>query len=122
MASFRIESTHPQNKVDALRELLQMSQSRDSRLKPTWVPLLPTFFHQAGLEEVESDIKDAPPHLALAKHECNLVMHDMFIRNTKNEEAIQKLKKVLNEVARETRQGSCWSFTRWTVIGKKPIV
>lgn len=100
--------------------MLKLSQGRDSRLKPTWVPNLPAFYLETGLVEVESDVKDSPPHLALASHECNLVMHDMFIRNMQNKDEAQSLKELLTDVAQETRAGSFWAFTRWTVIGRKP--
>jgi hypothetical protein len=35
MLSFRIEKTHPDNKIDALVQLMTLSQGQDARLKPT---------------------------------------------------------------------------------------
>ncbi|RYP89415.1 hypothetical protein DL769_000066 [Monosporascus sp. CRB-8-3] len=121
VASFRIETLNPDTNVEALQELLRLSQGQDSRLKPTWVPRLPDLLSDVGLVEVESDVKDAPPHLALAKHECNLLMHHVFINKTPDEALAQALAELLPKVARETREGAYWAFTRWTVIGRKPI-
>jgi hypothetical protein len=100
---------------------MQISQPQDSRLSPTWVPKLPGLFSSAGLEEVESDVRDAAPHLAIAMHECNLVIHELIARKSQNEQVAQGIKELLPEVASETRDGSCWALTRWTVTGRKPM-
>lgn len=121
IASFRIEKTNPGNKVDALSKLLKISQPQDTRFSPKWVPNLPTLFTDGGLENVQSDVRDAPPHLALAKHENALPVHEFIARKLRNEGLIQELKKLIPEVAKETRQGACWAFTRWTVVGRKPL-
>jgi hypothetical protein len=120
MSSFRIEKMRPDNKVEALTRLLRLSQTQDARLKPTWVPKLTESFSQAGLEEVESDLREAKPHLALALHECGLMIPELIARKTQNEQVAQGIKELLPKVAEETRAGSCWAFTRWNVVGRKP--
>jgi len=119
MSSFRIEKTGVKNEVAALSQLLQLSQGQDSRLKPTWVSRLPSLFSDAGFHDILSDVQDASPHLAIAMHECNLPIHDLVARKTNNTSLIQELRKLMPEVLRETREGSYWAFTRWTVIGQK---
>ncbi|CAF9926351.1 hypothetical protein IMSHALPRED_006938 [Imshaugia aleurites] len=120
VASFRIEKTKPENNVDALRQLLHLSQGQDARLSPTWVPNLTTLFTNSGLGDVQSDARDAPPHLALAMHECSLPIHELIARKTQNEGVTHALTDLMPEIAKETREGSCWAFTRWIVIGRKP--
>ncbi|KAH7400550.1 S-adenosyl-L-methionine-dependent methyltransferase [Phaeosphaeria sp. MPI-PUGE-AT-0046c] len=121
VASFRIEKTAVSNKVEALTGLLALSQGQDARLKPTWVPGLAGLFELAGLEQVQSDVRDAPPHLALAMHECSLTIHELIARQTGKPEIAQTLSKMMPEVGLETRHGACWAFTRWTTIGRKAI-
>ncbi|KAI5921202.1 S-adenosyl-L-methionine-dependent methyltransferase [Camillea tinctor] len=120
ISSFRIEKTDPKNKVDALTKLVNMFQGQDARLRPTWVSELPRHFSEAGLGNIESDIKDASPHLTIALHDCSLMMNELVMRKMKNEQALQGLKTLMLEVGKETREGSCWAATRWTVIGRKP--
>ncbi|KAE8374948.1 hypothetical protein BDV26DRAFT_268828 [Aspergillus bertholletiae] len=121
VSSFRIEKSNPGNKVDAFTELIRISQAQDARLRPTWVPRLPAYFEDIGMEGVEADVKDPPPHLALAKHECSLIIHELISRKTQNTAVGEELKWIIPEVARETQQGSYWAFTRWSVIGRKPL-
>ncbi len=42
-------------------------------------------FAAHGFENVHSDVRDASPHLALATHECNLLIHELIVRKTLNE-------------------------------------
>ena len=120
IASFRIDKIDPTCETNALSDLMKISQSQDARLKPTWVPRLPALFTDCKLESVESDVRDAPPHLALAMHECNLPIHELIARKTGNAAVAKALSDLMPEIERETRLGSCWAFTRWVVIGKKP--
>ncbi|KAL8782129.1 MAG: hypothetical protein Q9213_005663 [Squamulea squamosa] len=119
VASFRIEKAHPAAETKALTQLLELSQGQDARLSPTWVPHLATTFTKGGLVDVESDVRDAPQHLALAMHECNLSIHELIARKTHNESVAKKLAGLMPDIASETRKGACWAFTRWTVIGRK---
>ncbi|KAA8627694.1 umta methyltransferase family protein [Pyrenophora tritici-repentis] len=119
VASFRIEKTEASNKVEALTGLLALSQGQDARLKPTWVPGLARSFELAGLEQMHTDVRDAPPHLALAMHECNLTIHELIARQTGKPEIAKALAQMMSEVGVETRNGACWAFTRWTIIGRK---
>ncbi|KAI0553288.1 S-adenosyl-L-methionine-dependent methyltransferase [Xylaria curta] len=121
VASFRIEKTHPGNNTDALERLLHASQGQDSRLRPTWVPQLGDLFSSVGkLCDVHIDVRDAPGYLAMAMHECNITIHELLCRTTRNKEVSHQLETLLTEAAQETREGACWAFTRWTVVGKKP--
>ena len=106
--------------MDALQQLLKLSQGQDARLSPAWVPKLAALFVDSGLGDVESDVRDAPPHLALAMHECNLLIHELIARKTQNEDMTRVLTGLMPEIAAETREGSCWAFTRWTIVGRKP--
>ncbi|QKX57692.1 uncharacterized protein TRUGW13939_04810 [Talaromyces rugulosus] len=113
VSSFRIET------VTALRSLLTLSQPQDDRLRPTWVPQLPKLYRAAGLAAVEEDVRDAPSHLALAMHECNLPIHELVARKSKNKAVIEAVQDLMPQVKAETRQGACWAFTRWIVVGWK---
>ena len=75
-------------------------------------------FSDVGLENVQSDVKEAPPHLALAMHECNLTIHELVARKANNKAFIDRLESLMPQVAKETRDGCCWAFSRWTVVGQ----
>lgn len=120
VASYRIEKTNSDNKVDALGRLLKLSQGQDARLSPTWVPDLASLFTNGGLGDVQTDIRDAPPHLAFAMHECNLMIHELIARKTHNDGVVQELTSLMPEILNESREGPCWAFTRWVVVGRKP--
>ncbi len=94
------------------------SASPDSRsLSPG---ILPALYSAAGLEAVEADMRNAPPHLALAMHECNLTIHEQLVaRQSRNQAVLQAVRDLMPQVVAETRQGACWAFTRWTVVGQK---
>ncbi len=68
---------------------------------------------------MQVDVRDAPGHLAMAMHECNMTIHQLLCRTTRNKEVSEQLDSLLSQVAQETRKGACWAFTRWTVVGKK---
>ncbi|KAI1845393.1 hypothetical protein JX265_005254 [Neoarthrinium moseri] len=118
--SFRLQTTSRENKSDAMEQLRNLTASQDPRMKPTWVTKLPELFTKCGLLNVEADVRDAPPDLAMAMHECNLTLHTLLPRQTKNHEAARAVSSLLPEACRETRAGSCYAFTRWTVVGMKP--
>jgi len=93
------------------------SASPDSRsLSPG---ILPALYSAAGLEAVEADMRNAPPHLALAMHECNLTIHELVARQSRNQAVLQAVRDLMPQVVAETRQGACWAFTRRTVVGRK---
>ncbi|KAI1321364.1 S-adenosyl-L-methionine-dependent methyltransferase [Xylariaceae sp. FL0255] len=120
LTSFRIEKTNPTNSTEGLQQLLKLSTSQDTRLIPTWAPRLPDLFSEAGLDDVQDDKRDAPGHLALAMHECNLAVHSLLAQTTKSEQLATELEGVLSRAAAETRNGACWAFTRSAVVGMKP--
>lgn len=119
MVSWRIETTRPDLETSALSQLMKLSQPQDPRLSPKWVQRLPEMFSAAGLAVMERDIREAPPAVALAMHECALQIHELLARTTKDEEVALGLQQLMPQVYKETRQGACWAFTRWTVVGKK---
>ncbi|KAF2962934.1 hypothetical protein GQX73_g10636 [Xylaria multiplex] len=122
VSSFRIEKTQVTNSTEALKRLLTLSQSQDSRLNPKWVPQLTGLFSGVGqLHDVQADVRDAPGHQAIAMHECNLMLHELLSRTTRSEAMSKELKNLMTDVIEETRKGACWAFTRWSVIGRKPI-
>ncbi|KAL4815063.1 hypothetical protein BDW67DRAFT_186113 [Aspergillus spinulosporus] len=119
VSSLRIEQTAPGTDISALNELTELTLGMDARLRPTWVPSLPKLFETCGLGDVLTDIRDAPPHLALANHECNLVMHELIARKTRSTAVGQRLAALMPQAMQETRAGAFWAFTRWTVVGRK---
>ncbi|KAL4788908.1 hypothetical protein BDV19DRAFT_395546 [Aspergillus venezuelensis] len=123
VSSFRIETTGTKDKdvpqIQALTELLHVSQSQDPRLSPTWVPRLPAIFQSLGLDGVQSDVRDAPPDLAMASHCCNLAVHELIARKTGNDEVSAQLQLIIPGAVRESNLGAFWAFTRWTVIGQR---
>ncbi|ROW17079.1 hypothetical protein VPNG_01298 [Cytospora leucostoma] len=119
VASFRIESADPELKTDALHRLLRVSQPQDARLSPEWVPSLPKLFAESGLVNTESDDREMPAALAYFIHECNLMIHELLIRQTQNKEVAKTVGDLMPEVTAETKKGAWWAFTRWTVIGRK---
>ncbi|KAH9893813.1 S-adenosyl-L-methionine-dependent methyltransferase [Xylariomycetidae sp. FL2044] len=118
--SFRIEKTHPENKQECLTQLLKVSQPRDARLSPTWVAQLSGLFSASGLSVMQVDKRDASGYLALAMHECNLMLHELLARSLANQTMGDQLRELLPKVAEETRNGACWAFTRVTILGQKP--
>jgi hypothetical protein len=85
------------------------------------VPQLASLFFSGGqLHDVQTDVRDAPGQLTIAMHECNLMLHELLSRTTRDESMAKELERLLTEAATETRDGACWAFTRLTVIGRKP--
>lgn len=121
ITSWRIEKTRPDCKTSALERLFSTLQAQDTRLKPTWVSTLASQLSGASLEAVESDVRDMPPHLELATHECNLLLPELVMRKARREGEAQaaQLGELLQEVAAEIRGGAFWAFTRHTVIGRR---
>lgn len=119
VASFRMKSADPELKTDALRRLLKVSQPQDARLSPKWVPSLPKLFAESGLADVESDVREMPAALAYFNHECNLMIHELLIRQTQNKEVAEAIGELMPEVTAEIKKGAWWAFTRRTVIGRK---
>ncbi|KAL6231681.1 hypothetical protein BDW75DRAFT_233397 [Aspergillus navahoensis] len=118
VSSLRIEQTAPDADASALNKLTTLTLGMDARLWPTWVPSLPELFERCGLSDVQADIKDAPPYLALANQECNLVMHELIARKTRSPAVGERLAELMPQAVRETRAGAFWAFTRWTVVGR----
>ncbi|KAJ5659893.1 hypothetical protein N7507_006344 [Penicillium longicatenatum] len=119
--SFRIPTSVPGNKTDALSNLMAFSQPKDVRYKPTWIARLPEMFRGSGLRSVEYDIKDPSPEMIMPLHECNLLIPELLARKAENTEWAEKIRKALPEVLRETRAGAAWDYTRVVVVGQKPL-
>ncbi|KAB8268980.1 hypothetical protein BDV30DRAFT_230239 [Aspergillus minisclerotigenes] len=75
-----------------LEKLLKLL-SPDSRLRSTWLSDLPSLFAGCGFEAIHTDVRDAPSYLMTAMHECKLVMHENFIRKTKDEAGAGKVER-----------------------------
>ncbi|KAI3002227.1 hypothetical protein CBS147346_6061 [Aspergillus niger] len=118
--SYRIEKINPNCKDKALKELMRLGRATDDRTTPHWVPEIPYFFQQAKLQEVQNEAKEAPPYMAVAKHECNLIVPEMLAHTTQDSALSEGLSRLLPEVVEETHAGAYWAFTRITVVGRKP--
>ncbi|KAE8135100.1 hypothetical protein BDV38DRAFT_294915 [Aspergillus pseudotamarii] len=120
MNLWRILKTNPNNQSDALEGLFQALQGQDNRLSWTYVSSLVSCFEAARFKNVKSEAKDVPLYLALVLHECNLLITDILPRKMKNKKVKEFVKEIMPRVESETCEGSCWAFTRWSVVGRKP--
>ncbi|KZZ94334.1 hypothetical protein AAL_05301 [Moelleriella libera RCEF 2490] len=121
VASSRFEKSRPDNHFDALKEMFGAAKEQDARLRPTWIPKLPDLFREARLELVQEDVKDAPGYLARAMYECGLVIPQMLASHAGNVALQENIRRLMPMVEQETKQGALLAFTRWTVIGRKPL-
>jgi hypothetical protein len=119
ISSFRMQTVDTTVSTSALEKMLEVAKLQDDRLNPSWATQLPILCRDAGLTEVEVDVRDAPPHLVLAMQECNLIMHELIARKTKNQALLQAIHDLMPQAVTEMRQGACWAFTRCTVVGRK---
>ncbi|KAI1829096.1 hypothetical protein N7451_012667 [Penicillium sp. IBT 35674x] len=118
--SCRLEKIRPEIEADAQLKLLKMFQGNDNRLRPAWVPKLPGLFTKKQFQAVDRDAKECPPHLALSWHECGLLATEALARSKKADKDVAAMfKQMLNQAAKETRDGLYLAFTRYTVIGRK---
>ncbi|KAI0547127.1 S-adenosyl-L-methionine-dependent methyltransferase [Xylaria curta] len=120
--SFRIEKTKPDIDAAALANLYDLEQSQDRRLNPTWVSRLPGLFQNEGkLCDVLTDIRDPPGYMAWAMHETMLLFHGLVAQSTGNATIAKGVEELLPLVVKQGKQGACWAFTRWIVVGRKPV-
>jgi hypothetical protein len=121
VSSLRVEKISPDVKVDAQVQLMHRFQTNDARLRSAWASRLPSLFTQSRFTNVKCDVKEAPPHLGLALHECGMLATETLARNKAggNPQMEQLLRQMLAEAAEETRRGSFLAFTRFTVVGQK---
>lgn len=110
VTSFRVEKTEPENDANGLSDLMKISQRQDARLRPTWVPKLPALFADCKLEGVEHDVRDAPPYLALAMHECNLPIHGLIAQKTGNEVVAEELGRTHAKNCKRNKNGLVLGF------------
>lgn len=119
MKSWRVEKSDPNAKTTALESFIQSNPSReDQRLLTGWGPDLATAFRESGLEQVQEDIRDPPPHIAFPLHQHAFFVVDQLLRQGLLPESEWK---TLDEAVKESSEGPIWNFTRRTVIGRKPI-
>ncbi|GAW19723.1 hypothetical protein ANO14919_092120 [Xylariales sp. No.14919] len=121
MASFRVEKGVSGEESEGLVELMKLRDISDARLVPTWIPKLPEWFKAGGLCEVEYDVPKERPDLEFAMHECNLGLSGMITHNIGNKEAEHRVSGLMPKICRATRDGAYFAFTRWTVVGRKPL-
>lgn len=120
ISSLRVETIRPGLKSDATAKVMELFQGHDPKLSPAWIANLPALFQQNKLLDIITDSKEAPPHLALALHECGLLATEVLTRNKAgNSPKYAELKRVVEEAAAETRDGTHLAFTRYTVVGRK---
>ncbi|KAI0387987.1 S-adenosyl-L-methionine-dependent methyltransferase [Hypomontagnella monticulosa] len=120
ISSIRIEKTHPDNKIDAITQLVKIFKSQDTRLTPTWVTKLPALMESAGLDNIQVDTRDGPSYLNFAMHEASLMLPEVMVRTTRNQTFAKEVEQILPEAVEETRKGAMWSFPKCTVVGRKP--
>lgn len=118
--SWRIEKTQPGNDVSALQSLYELESAQDARFRPNWVSKLPELFEIAELQDIQKDVRDPPGYLAFEMHETMLLLHELVVRSTGNQEIAKAVETLFGRALREGKGGACWAFTRWTVVGRKP--
>lgn len=116
----KIMKTDPQADASALQQLMNMTLGQDARLQPTWVSHVGEHLSEAGFEDVETDLRDPQPHLAFMMHECQLVLHELITRQTRNESVRKEIERLLPLVQKQTVAGACNDIPRRSVIGRKP--
>ncbi|KAJ5719782.1 hypothetical protein N7493_007360 [Penicillium malachiteum] len=121
VSSLRLEKIKPDIQADTQLTLMKLFQGNDDRLCTAWVPELPKLLTKRGFADVERDAKGCPPYLALAFHECGLLATEVLARNKEGagNNGVNVLKQMLDQAAKETRDGSNLAFTRYTFIGRK---
>ncbi|KAI1402161.1 S-adenosyl-L-methionine-dependent methyltransferase [Hypoxylon fuscum] len=103
---WRVEKANPGNKIDAHKQLMQLTLGQDTRLQSTWIPTLAQLCSEAGFTDVETD--------------CQLILHELIPRRNRNDSVGQEVKRLLPEVHNETVAGACFAMTRYMVVGRKP--
>ncbi|CAJ2505409.1 Uu.00g128030.m01.CDS01 [Anthostomella pinea] len=102
-SSIRIDKTKPECKTENLSEMMKLMAVQDPRLNPTWQKDLPDLFSDSGFVDVETDVCDAPSHLAFMLHECSLMIHELIARKTQNERMAKELAHLLPRSVDETK-------------------
>ncbi|KAI1262493.1 S-adenosyl-L-methionine-dependent methyltransferase [Xylariaceae sp. FL1019] len=121
VTSWRIETTNPNGKTEALSRLNDLLRKHDTRLVPTWIPQLEKLLKDAGLHNVQVDKRNATGSLAFSMHECTMMIGEDLSRANSSTALSRELQQVMSDVASETRDGAWWAMTRWTVVANKPL-
>ncbi|KAI1761228.1 S-adenosyl-L-methionine-dependent methyltransferase [Hypoxylon sp. FL1150] len=119
---WKIMQSNPQGDASALGELMSLTLGQDARLQATWISNIAEYLTEAGFEDVETDLRDPQPHLAFMMHECQLVLHELITRQTRNESVRKEVQRLLPLVEEQTVAGASTDIPRRNVIGKKPKV
>lgn len=120
MEAFHIEKTTPSPPSGALERLLDLTASQVSGLLPQWVPELPEILAEAHFRDVECDRRDAKPHHAFAMHLCNLMIYNMVVAQQGHTKEVEEIRRVVPQVAAESRRGVMVACSRSTIIARKP--
>ncbi|KAJ5916855.1 hypothetical protein N7504_000870 [Penicillium tannophilum] len=121
MLSWKIQTTSPENKTKAIASLMEISQPKDDRFNPTWIPRLPDLFRESGLTAVELDAKDPPPEMIMPLHYVTFMVYECFTRQANIPEWSEAIREAIPGALRETKAGAANVFTRYTVLGRKPL-
>ncbi|KAJ5524284.1 hypothetical protein N7494_010934 [Penicillium frequentans] len=116
MLSWQIRTTSPENKTEALANLMKISLSKDDRFKASWIAKLPDIFR-----ENECDAKDPPPEMTMPLHEASMLVYENLTRQAKDSEWSKAIKEGLPEALSEAAAGAGNSFTWYMVVGQKPL-
>lgn len=73
----------------------------------------------ADFEDIRSDVRGPPGHMAWQMHEKMLFTPDQIARTTTSAEIFKGVGERLAEVIREGRNGAAWVFTHCSVGGRK---
>ncbi|KAJ5536219.1 hypothetical protein N7513_009405 [Penicillium frequentans] len=83
----------PENKAEALANLMKISLPKDDRFKPSWIAKLPDIFRENGLMAVECDAKDPPPEMIMPFHEASMLVYENLTRQAKDSEWSKAIRK-----------------------------
>ncbi|KAJ5708780.1 hypothetical protein N7493_010114 [Penicillium malachiteum] len=121
MVSWRIQTTSSNNKTGAISSLMKISQPKDDRFSPIWVPRLPDLFRENGLTAVECDARDPQPEMIMPLHQLTFMVYECLTRQGNSSEWSKAIREAIPEALCETDAGAANVFTRSMVVGRKPL-
>ncbi|KAL4745361.1 hypothetical protein BDW72DRAFT_208260 [Aspergillus terricola var. indicus] len=119
LASLRVEAVRADTTLTATTALAALWQEQVGGITPTWPSELLGILRSAGLDDVLCDARDAPPFLGSAMHQCNLAVPGYIASKAGNKAWAEKIKNLMPDVERETKEGVFFAFTRYVAVGRK---